>query len=91
MSCPGKGKPLIGHSSCQRHAAGTQPSTTCRHLTVTERVPSHLAALPAVDDTLACLTVTPPHPLSHSPPLPNSPSALRAISPACPPPSPLTL
>lgn len=90
MSCPGKGKPLIGHSSCQRHAAGTQPSTTCKHTTVTERIPSHLAALPAVDgghDTLACLTATPPHPLSHLPsppevPPPSGPSRLPVPSPA---------
>lgn len=71
MSCPGKGKPLIGHSSCQRHAAGTQPSTACRHPAVSGGVPSHLAALPAVDgghDTLACLTATPPHPLTLAPP-----------------------
>lgn len=87
MSYPGKGKPLIRHSSCQRHAAGTQPSTACRHPAVTGGVPSHLAALPAVDgghDTLACLTATPPHPLAPHPavPPPSGPSRLPVPHPA---------
>lgn len=86
MSCPGKGKSLIGHSSCQRHAAGTQPSTTCRHTAVGGGVPSHLAALPAIDgshDTLACLIAT-PHPLTLAPLQPSlrPQGPLACLSPA---------